>query len=94
MQQHPSVSEALQTLENEGYHVVETDPTQPTESIESNDWRLDAIHTVKEKGSNALFIAVSSASKRLKLVFVETAYSLSDYSPVSLLRKLFPKRKI
>lgn len=94
MQQHPSVSEALQTLENEGYHVVETNQTQPTESIESNDWRLDAIHTVQEKGTNSLFIAVSSASKRLKLVFVETAYSLSDYSPVALLRKLFPKRKI
>lgn len=92
MQQSQSVSEALQTLEANGYHLADTFTDQPDESIQSNDWRLDSVQKVQEEGRNSLLIAVSSASRRLKLVFVESMFSRSDFSPVTLLRKLFPKR--
>ena len=92
MQQNQSISEALQSLESKGYHLADHLSPQPDESIQSNDWRLDSVHKVQEDGRNALLIAVSSASRRLKLVFVEFTHSLSDFSPVTLLRKLFPKR--
>ncbi|MDO8365281.1 MAG: hypothetical protein Q7T20_00700 [Saprospiraceae bacterium] len=92
MQQNQSVSEALQTLESKGYHLADAIADQPEESIQSNDWHLDSVHKVQEEGRNALLIAVSSASRRLKLVFVELTFSRSDFSPITLLRKLFPKR--
>ncbi len=92
MQQQQSVSEALQTLEAKGYHLADTFTEQPDGSQQSNDWRLDSVHKVQEEGRNALLIAVSSASRRLKLVFVESTFSKADFSPVTLLRKLFPKR--
>lgn len=92
MQQQQSVSEALQTLEAKGYHLADTLTEQPDGSIQSNDWRLDSVHKVQDDGRNALLIAVSSASRRLKLVFVESTFSKADFSPVTLLRKLFPKR--
>lgn len=92
MQQNQSVTEALQTLEAKGYHLADSISDQPDESIQSNDWRLDSVQKVQEDGRNALLIAVSSASRRLKLVFVESTFSISDFSPVTLLRKLFPKK--
>jgi len=92
MQQNQSVSEALQTLEAKGYHLADILEDHPDESIQSNDWRLDSVQKVHEEGKNSLLIAVSSASRRLKLVFVESTFSISDFSPVTLLRKLFPKR--
>lgn len=92
MQQNQSVSEALQNLEAKGYHLADTLADQPEESIRSNDWRLDSVQQVKEEGKNSLLIAVSSASRRLKLVFVESTFSKSDFSPMNLLRKLFPRR--
>ncbi len=92
MQQHQSVTETLQTLEAKGYHLADSLLEQPDASIESNDWRLDSVHKVNEEGKRSLLIAVSSASRRLKLVFVESTFSSSDFSPVTLLRKLFPKR--
>lgn len=93
MRHQPSVSEALQTLEAKGYHLADTLSDQPDESIQSNDWRLDSVQKVQDDGRSALLIAVSSASRRLKLVFVESTISISDFSPVTLLRKLFPKSK-
>ncbi len=92
MQQSQSVTEALQTLEAKGYHLADSISDQPDESIQSNDWRLDSVQKVQDDGKNALLIAVSSASRRLKLVFVESTFSISDFSPVTLLRKLFPKK--
>lgn len=92
MQQPLSVSEALQTLEANGYHLADTITDQPDQSMGMNDWRLDSVHKVKEADRNALLIAVSSASRRVKLVFVESTFSMSDFSPMNLLRKLFPKR--
>lgn len=92
MPQTQSVSEALQTLEAKGYHLADTHLEQPEESIQSHDWRLDSVQKIQEDGRNALLIAVSSASRRLKLVFVESTFTKSDFSPMTLLRKLFPKR--
>jgi hypothetical protein len=92
MQQNQSVTETLQSLEAKGYHLADSLLEQPDASIESNDWRLDSVHKVNEEGKKSLLIAVSSASRRLKLVFVETMFSLTDFSPMTLLRKLFPKR--
>lgn len=92
MQQNQSFSEAIQSLEAKGYHLADTLTAQPDESIQSNDWRLDSVQKVQEEGKNALLIAVSSTSRRLKLVFIESIFTMSDFSPVTLLRKLFPKR--
>ena len=92
MPQSQSVSEALQNLQAKGYHLADALAEQPDESIQPNDWRLDSVQKVQEEGRNALLIAVSSASRRLKLVFVESSFSMSDFSPMTLLRKLFPKK--
>jgi len=92
MQHKQTVSEVLQTLEAKGYHLADTLAEQPEESIQSNDWRLDSVQKVQEDDRSALLIAVSSTSRRLKLVFVESVFSKADFSPMSLLRKLFPKR--
>lgn len=92
MPQNQSVSEALQNLQAKGYHLADALAEQPDESIQPNDWRLDSVQKVQEEGRNALLIAVSSASRRLKLVFVESSFSMSDFSPMTLLRKLFPKK--
>lgn len=92
MQQNQSVTEALQRLENKGYHLADTLSEPADESIQSSDWRLDSVQQVQEEGKNSILIAVSSASRRLKLVFVEYTFSKSDFSPMTLLRRLFPKR--
>jgi hypothetical protein len=92
MPQNQSVSEALQSLEAKGYHLADVLTEQPDESIQSNDWRLDSVQKVQEEGKNSILIAVSSTSRRLKLVFVESTFSMSDFSPMTLLRKLFPKK--
>lgn len=94
MQQKQSVTEVLQSLEAKGYHLADTLAQQPEESIQSNDWRLDSVQKAQDEDRSALLIAVSSASRRLKLVFVESVFSKSDFSPMGLLRKLFPKRKL
>lgn len=93
MQQNQSFSDALQNLEAKGYHLADNIGNQPEEAIQSADWRLDSVQQVHEEGKKSVLIAVSSASRRLKLVFVEYAFSQSDFSPINLLRKLFPKRQ-
>ncbi|MBL7810086.1 MAG: hypothetical protein JNN28_19855 [Saprospiraceae bacterium] len=92
MQQSQSMSEALRNLEAKGYHLADTHTDHPEESAQPNDWRLDSVQKVHEEGKNALLIAVSSASRRLKLVFLESTFSPSDFSPLTLLRKLFPNK--
>ncbi|MDX1913694.1 MAG: hypothetical protein SFV22_19520 [Saprospiraceae bacterium] len=92
MQQNQSVTEAIQHLEAKGYHLADQIADHAEESIQSSDWRLDSVQQVQEEGKNSILIAVSSASRRLKLVFVESTFSKSDFSPMNLLRKLFPKR--
>ncbi len=65
----------------------------PGQAIQSNDWRLDSVQQVRREqnnGNSALVIAVSSHQQRMKLVFVEAMQHKSDFSPMNLLRKLFP----
>ncbi len=91
-----ALSSALEQLAAEGYHIADEhkffeQPEASTGSME--DWKLDLVQPTKEDGQNAVVIAVSSASRRLKVVFVEYFLSKSDFWPTNLLKKLFPKRK-
>ena len=89
-----SLPDALQNLTAKGYHLADSQlMNMPDQAIQSNDWRLDSVQQVRreqENGSSALVIAVSSVHHRLKLVFVEAMQQKSDFSPMNLLRKLFP----
>jgi hypothetical protein len=96
MKQRVSLPEVLQELSAQGYYLADSGACEtPNESIRSVDWRLDSVqkvsHTLQHDAS-ALVIAVSSVSKRMKLVFVEAPMSKADFSPMSLLRRLFPMR--
>lgn len=89
------LSSTLEQLAAQGYHIADETKffEQPLESIQSTDWRLDLVQPASEEGRNAMVIAVSSASRRLKVVFVEYVLSITDFWPTDLLQKLFPKRK-
>ena len=86
----------LEQLAAQGYHIADESTffDQPAESIQSTDWRLDLLQPAKEEGRSAMVIAVSSAQKSLKVVFVEYVLSMADFWPTELLQKLFPKRKL
>ncbi len=92
MQKSQSVSESLQTLQAKGYHLAETFADQPEGPSQPHDWRLDSVQKVQEEDGYALLVAVSSACRSRKLVFIESAPSNASFSPVTLLRKLFPKQ--
>ncbi len=86
---------ALQNLTAKGYHLVDTQAIEmPGQSIHSHDWRLDSVQQVRQEerngGPSLVVIAVSSVQQHLKLVFVEVMQHKSDFSPMNLLRKLFP----
>ncbi len=89
-----SLPDALQTLTAKGYHLADSQITEkPDQSIQSHDWRLDSVQQVREENNGAtslVVIAVSSVQQHLKLVFVEVMQQKSDFSPMNLLRKLFP----
>jgi hypothetical protein len=89
------LNSTLDELAAKGYHIADetTFFAQPVESIQSTDWRLDLVQPATEEGRNAMIIAVSSASRHLKVVFVEYVLSITDFWPTDLLQKLFPKRK-
>lgn len=97
MTQHPSLSETLQNLSANGYHITDLEMmTMPEETILSHDWRLDAVHHVKaekERGPLAVVIAVSSVHKHMKLAIVRELISKQDFSPLALLKRLFPQTK-
>jgi hypothetical protein len=92
-----SLSETLQNLAFHGYRITDLEHlAMPEDAIQSHDWRLDALHHVKMEsslGPQTLVIAVSSAHKHLKLAFVREMLSKQDYSPLTLLRRLFPTNK-
>ncbi|MCB0527005.1 MAG: hypothetical protein R2791_14570 [Saprospiraceae bacterium] len=93
MKHHNSLSEILQNLNEQGYLLAEEQLANfPEENLRSDDWRLDSVEEVLQESGKALVIAVSSASRHLKLIFVEALSSLSDFSPITLLRRLFPMR--
>jgi len=90
MKHRKSLSETLQNLTSKGYRLADV---QIDESLQSNDWRLDSVEQVSQEQGKTLVIAVSSASRKMKLVFVEVLSSISDFSPLTLLRRLFPMQQ-
>ncbi|MBK7938098.1 MAG: hypothetical protein IPJ82_13835 [Lewinellaceae bacterium] len=91
MKQYNSLSETLQNLTTLGYRLADDQMAEfPEESLQSDDWRLDSVEQVLQEQGKTLVIAVSSARRHLKLVFVEILSSVSDFSPITLLRRLFP----
>lgn len=90
MKHRKSLSETLQSLTSKGYRLADA---QIEASIQSNDWRLDSVEQVMQEHGKTLVIAVSSASRKMKLVFVEVLTSVGDFSPMTLLRRLFPMQQ-
>ncbi|MBX2890155.1 MAG: hypothetical protein KF734_04460 [Saprospiraceae bacterium] len=90
MKHHKSLSETIQNLTSKGYQLADT---HIDTSIHSEDWRLDSVEKIHHNKGNALVIAVSSVQRCLKLVFVEVIFSPRDFSPMTLLRRLFPMRQ-
>lgn len=94
MKKSTSISEALQHLISNGYQLAESQMSSlPEEAILSDDWRLDSVHQIppgQESRAKTLVIAVSSVRRHLKLVFVENLLPKSDFSPMTILRRLFP----
>lgn len=89
------LSSTLETLAAQGYHIVDEHKffEEPAENVQSPDWRLDMVQPANEAGRSSMVIALSSTSRRLKVVFVEQVLSITDFWPTDLLQKLFPKRK-
>lgn len=94
MTKSTSLPDALKNLTSRGYYLADSQEIgMPGQAIQSNDWRLDSVQQVRREqnnGNSALVIAVSSHQQRMKLVFVEAMQHKSDFSPMNLLRKLFP----
>lgn len=97
MTHHASLSETLLNLTTKGYRIADLEHlTVPEEAIQSHDWRLDALHHVKTGPGVeplALVIAVSSAHKHMKLAFVRELLTKQDFSPLTLLKRLFPQHR-
>jgi len=91
-----SLSEILQQLIEKGYKLADLDFTPRSDENLPNDWRLDTVkhvHNDQKNNNLSIVIAVSSGSRSSKLVFVEPLHSRqkSDFSPMEVLRRLFPK---
>jgi hypothetical protein len=91
-----SVTDSLQQLISKGYQLAELNDIVRNEENLPNDWRLDSVkHVRHEQNANLLsiIIAVSSGSRDTKLIFVESAAQNRkiDFSPMSVMRRLFPK---
>ncbi len=96
MANHSTITlpEILQTMASKGYQFADAQfAAMPPESVHSDDWRLDSLQQIYQDIKNqvkALVIAVSSEKRHMKLVFVEITSPQSDFSPINLLRRLFP----
>lgn len=92
-----SLSETLLTLATKGYRITDLEHLNlPEEAIQSHDWRLDALHHVKKGPGQeppTVVIAVSSANKHLKIAFVRELLTKQDFSPLLLLKRLFPQQR-
>ena len=89
-----SLSETLKNLMSSGYRLADAQiAALPDESLQSDDWRLDSVEQIRQEQGKALVIAVSSVSRRMKLIFVEVLLPQSDFSLMNLLRRLFPMRQ-
>lgn len=88
-----SLPETLKNLISNGYRLADTQLAElPDESIQSDDWRLDSVSQIKQDTGKALVIAVSSVQKCMKLIFVEFLLPQTDFSLMTLVRRLFPMR--
>ncbi len=88
-----SLPETLKNLFSNGYRLADNHIADlPDESIQSDDWRLDSVNRVLQEQGGAIVIAVSSVRRCMKLVFVEVLLPQHDFSPIQLLRRLFPMR--
>lgn len=89
-----SLSETLKKLMSRGYSLADAQvAAMPDESLQSDDWRLDAVEKIKQGQGQALVIAVSSVQRCMKLIFVEVLLPQSDFSLMTLVRRLFPMRQ-
>ncbi len=89
-----SLSETLKNLMSSGYRLADAQiAALPDKSIQSDDWRLDSVEQIRQEQGKALVIAVSSVQKCMKLIFVEVLLPQSDFSLMTLVRRLFPMRQ-
>lgn len=89
-----SLSDTLKNLMSSGYRLADAQiAALPDESLQSHDWRLDSVEQIRQEHGKALVIAVSSVQRCMKLIFVEVLMPHSDFSPMTLLRRLFPMRQ-
>lgn len=97
MERFFSLPDAIQHLQKKGYRLADSNvASMSDDAIQSEDWRLDSVHQIKQNPSSqmkALVIAVSSMRKQMKLVFVEVLMPKSDFTPLTLLKRLFPRKK-
>jgi hypothetical protein len=96
MNKQSSLPETLQYFSARGYQFTDLDQTGPAEdAYHADDWRLDAVQRVPhpQPGAQTLVIAVSSQRRRMKMVFTKELLSQHDFSPLHLLKRLFPQRK-
>jgi len=88
-----SLPETLQSLMQFGYRLADARIAElSNEALQSDDWRLDRVMQIKgeDKSTMVLVIAVSSIVRELKLVFVEVMDPLAPFTPLQLVRRLFP----
>jgi hypothetical protein len=92
-----SLADVLQQLSAKGYQLADAKiAALPNESLHAADWRLDAMHRVVSDADSqhkVLVLGVSSLQRKLKLIFVEVVLPDSDFSPMVLMRRLFPTRR-
>ena len=85
-----SLSDTLKNLMSSGYRLADD---QIDESLKSDDWRLDSVEQIRQEQGKTLVIAVSSVQRCMKLIFVEVLLPQTDFSLMTLLRRLFPMRQ-
>ena len=97
MLSNASLADVLQHLHAKGYRLADPEiAALPNDALQATDWRLDSLDQVQpddESRNKVLVIAVSSVQRRMKLVFVEVVFSNTNFSPIVLLRRLFPTRR-
>ncbi|MDX2135075.1 MAG: hypothetical protein SFV52_09820 [Saprospiraceae bacterium] len=96
MSKNAQLKDILNQFYAQGYRLADSSvAAMSNEAIQSNDWRLDQVQQVRNehhRDSPAMVMAVSSATKGMRLLFVEVLYPGTEFSPVQLLKRLFPVR--
>ncbi len=96
MSKNAQLNDILNQFYAQGYQFADSGiAAMSNEAIQSNDWRLDQIRQVyneRHRDSPVMVMAVSSAAKGMRLLFVEVLYPGTEFSPLQLLKRLFPLR--